>query len=117
MGDDNKLTLFGAENFSSEFLAEVAMYDALDFLLDFHYLDEMYIIEHILLLLENSVPNQVLPLHTDADGVVLTGFDPFSFRITVVLPGETERLANVQKKNNALFMKPPHRIYTRKSVG
>jgi hypothetical protein len=57
---------------------------------------EMYLFEHILLLLDNDVPEQTLPVCTDAQGKRIAGFDPYSFRITLVLPGETALLSHLR---------------------
>lgn len=90
------IVLESRKSYKSEYLAEIALYEAVDFLVNFHFLDEMYLIEHILLLLDNSTPEQTLPAHLDSEGGIVLGFDPYSFRITLVLPGETELLGNMQ---------------------
>lgn len=96
LGEDVTVVLDSTKKFNSEYEAEIALYEAIDFLLDFRFIDKMFIIEHILLLLANSDPKQLLPVCTVSHGEEAAGFDPFSFRITLVLPGETELLANME---------------------
>jgi len=58
----------------------------------------MYVIEHILLrpdVTKNTAPqNTFLPICPD-NGDGCEGIDPYSFRISIVLPGWTERYSNV----------------------
>lgn len=93
---DVTIVLNSMKNFNSEYDAEIALCEAVDFLLDFNFIDKMFIIEHILLLLANSDPKQLFPVSTDSHGEKAAVFDPFSFRITLVLSGETELLANME---------------------
>lgn len=90
------IVLDSTKNFNSKDEAEIGLCEAVDFLLDFNFIDKMFIIEHILLLLANSDPKQLFPVCTDLHGEKAVVFDPFSFRITLVLSGETELLANME---------------------
>ena len=94
--DDAAIVLKSIGLFKTELEADFAIYRTVGFLLDFHFIDKMFIFEHILLLLGNSVPEQTLPVCTDSEGGKVNDFDPYSFRITVVLPGETELLSNMR---------------------
>ena len=93
---DLEIVLSSLRPFKTEHEADLVLYRTVVFLLDFHFIDKMYVFEHILLLLDNSIPEQTLPICTDLQGEKITDFDPYSFRITLVLPGQTELLSNMR---------------------
>ena len=88
--DSLKLLLNSTKEFKSEHETETAIYKAIEYLLDMYYMDKMLIFEHILLLEKNKSLNQdqLLPI-CNFENTALS-FDPFSFCISIVLPGETK---------------------------
>lgn len=84
--------------FDSEEEVEAAIDEAIDFLYGKVAEDGMYVIEHILLRPDSSpVPGvqMFLPVCLDADCSTCGPIDPYSFRISVILPGWTQRLKNI----------------------
>lgn len=84
--------------FDTEEEVEAAVNDTIDYLYGKVAEDGMYVIEHILLRPESSPAPGVqmfLPVCVDADCTTCGPFDPYSFRISVILPGWTQRLKNI----------------------
>jgi len=84
--------------FASEANAEAAVDKVVAFMNELDPNEGMYVIEHILLrpdVTRKTMPKSYfLPICEDnCDGCV--GIDPYSFRVSIVLPGWTERYSNV----------------------
>ena len=79
-------------------LAEKAIADMIKYLLDEFKLEGMYEVEHILLRPNFNAPktktNLFLPVCIESNGTYCRPLDPYSFRVTVVLPGYSMRLRN-----------------------
>lgn len=85
-------------NFSTQSTAENAIAKTVEFVNTLDFNEGMYVIEHILLrpdVTKDTAPeNTFLPICTDnCEGC--EGIDPYSFRVSIVLPGWTERYSNV----------------------
>ena len=84
--------------FDSQEEVEAAVDQAIEFLYGKVAEDGMYVIEHVLLRPEsNPVPGvqMFLPVCVDADCNTCGPIDPYSFRISVILPGWTQKLKNI----------------------
>jgi len=84
--------------FDTEEEAEQAIEEAIEFLYGKVAEDGMYVIEHVLLRpAANPIPDpqMFLPVCVDADCTSCGPIDPYTFRISVILPGWTQRLKNV----------------------
>lgn len=79
-------------------LAEKAIGDMTKYLLDDFKLEGMYVVEHILLRPNFNTPkaktNLFMPVCIESNGEHCRPLDPYSFRVTVVLPGYSMRLRN-----------------------
>ncbi len=79
-------------------LAEKTIGDLTKYLLDDFKLEGMYVVEHILLRPNFNTPktktNVFLPVCIESNGEHCRPLDPYSFRITIVLPGYGMRLRN-----------------------
>ena len=77
--------------------AETAIAEAVVFINNLKPNEGMYVIEHILLrpnVHKSSLPNHFLPICTE-DCESCESVDPYSFRVSIVLPGWTERYSNI----------------------
>jgi len=77
--------------------AETAIAEVVAFMNELKPNEGMYVIEHILLrpnVHKPSLLNHFLPICTE-DCESCEGVDPYSFRVSIVLPGWTERYSNV----------------------
>lgn len=86
------------EYFNSLDEAEAAVNEVIDFLYNKVTEDGMYVVEHILLRPASDPPPAIqmfLPVCVDADCKTCGPPDPYSFRISVILPGWTQRLKNI----------------------
>ena len=81
------------------FKSEEARGQAIDFLLDFlhsKYSDEgLFVVEHLLLRPRPETDDQPLPVCPPAGSNDCTGVDPYSFRLTIVLPAWPPRFAKM----------------------
>lgn len=79
-------------------LAEKAIADMIRYLSEDFKLEGMYVVEHLLLRPNFNVPktktNLFLPVCIESNGNHCRPLDPYSFRVTVVLPGYSMRLRN-----------------------
>lgn len=77
-------------------LAEAAIADLINYFLNEFKLEGMYVVEHILLRpnFNTTKTEAFLPVCIESNGEHCRPFDPYSFRITVVLPGYSMRLRN-----------------------
>lgn len=79
-------------------LAEKAIEDMANYLLNDFKLEGMYVVEHILLRPDFNVPKAkthlFMPVCIESNGAHCRPLDPYSFRVTVVLPGYSMRLRN-----------------------
>jgi uncharacterized protein len=94
-----KYNVLEGETESGKFsLAEEAISGIIDYLLNDFKLEGMYVVEHLLLRPDFTTPNTgfnlFLPLCIESNGNYCRPLDPYSFRITVVLPGYSMRLRN-----------------------
>jgi uncharacterized protein len=94
-----KYNVLEGESESGEFsLAEEANSIIIDYLLHDFKLEGMYVVEHLLLRPDFNTPKTkyklFLPLCIESNGNYCRPLDPYSFRITVVLPGYSMRLRN-----------------------
>jgi hypothetical protein len=84
--------------FDSPEETEAAIIDIMDYLYGKVAEDGMYVIEHILVrpAIEPTPEMQMfLPVCVDANCHTCGPIDPYSFRISVILPGWTQRLSNI----------------------
>ncbi|MFW5663412.1 MAG: hypothetical protein ACOCYD_00080 [bacterium] len=84
---------YESESFS---LVEEAIEQIRDYLLHDFRLEGLYIVEHLLLRPDTDTtnPEVFLPVCIETNGEYCRPLDPYSFRITVVLPGYSMRLRN-----------------------
>ena len=79
-------------------LAEKAIEDITKYLLDDFKLEGIYVVEHILLRPNFNTPktktNLFMPVCIESNGEHCRPLDPYSFRVTIVLPGYSMRLRN-----------------------
>jgi hypothetical protein len=77
-------------------LAEAAIADLINYFLNEFKLEGMYVVEHILLRpnFNTTKTAAFLPVCIESNGEHCRPVDPYSFRITVVLPGYSMRLRN-----------------------
>lgn len=90
--------LEGEEQSGSYANAEQALSWVMDFLCNDFKPEGMYVVEHMLLRPDFNIPSSkhklFLPLCIESNGNHCRPVDPYSFRITVVLPGYSMRLRN-----------------------
>ena len=78
--------------------AEQAVTDLIQYFLTDFKLEGIYVVEHILLrpdIDSHHATSTFMPVCIDPNGIYCKPIDPYSFRITVVLPGYTMRLRNI----------------------
>lgn len=77
---------------------ETAIADIIDYLLTDFRLEGMHVVENLLLRPDFDIPvakkDQFLPVCIEPDGSFCQPLDPYSFRVTVILPGYSMRLRN-----------------------
>jgi len=85
-------------SFATQANAEAAIAKAVDFMNELNPNEGMYVIEHILLrpnVTKETMPKSYfLPICED-NCESCAGIDPYSFRVSIVLPGWTERYSNI----------------------
>ncbi len=96
--DEGHVIARSISNFATQTAAEAAIAKTVEFVNKLDFNEGMYVIEHILLrpnVTLNTAPNDTfLPICTDnCEGC--ENIDPYSFRVSIVLPGWTERYSNV----------------------
>ncbi|MEM0517023.1 hypothetical protein [Aequorivita flava] len=96
--DEDHVIVRKISSFTTKSAAETAIEKTVEFINTLDFNEGMYVIEHILLrpdVTKNTAPeNTFLPICTEnCEGC--EGIDPYSFRVSIVLPGWTERYSNV----------------------
>ncbi|MCG2418341.1 hypothetical protein K8089_04845 [Aequorivita sp. F47161] len=96
--DEDHVIARRLSSFSSKSAAEKAITKTVEFVNTLDFNEGMYVVEHILLrpdVTKNTAPeNTFLPICTEnCEGC--ESIDPYSFRVSIVLPGWTERYSNV----------------------
>lgn len=98
INSDEEIVSRRIEFFDTEAEVDAAIQQVIDFLSGKKLTSEgMFVIEHILLRpdAENAPPELFLPLCMEPDGKFCPPKDPYSYRISVVLPGWTQRFSNL----------------------
>ena len=104
------------ENFFSE--AESKIKEIIDYLIHDFRLEGMYVAEHILLRpgTDEAGPDLFMPVCIESNGNHCRPLDPYTFRLTVILPGYTLRLRNTHFRRYAerlIRMETPAHILPR----
>jgi uncharacterized protein len=109
--------------FATADLAEAAIVKLILFIKQNYSKEGMFVVEHLLLRLEKEflqLQNELmkaenfLPVCTDGDCEGGCKEDPYSFRITIILPGETLRFRNIDFRKyteHLIRMETPAHIY------
>jgi uncharacterized protein YegP (UPF0339 family) len=97
-GDEARVIARKISSYTTQAGAETAIAKTVAFINTLDFNEGMYVIEHILLrpdvTTDTAPENTFLPICTDnCEGC--EGIDPYSFRVSIVLPGWTERYSNV----------------------
>ncbi|MEM7187018.1 MAG: hypothetical protein AAF466_10195, partial [Bacteroidota bacterium] len=85
-------------SFATQENAEAAIAKAVEFMNELNPNEGMYVIEHILLrpnVTKESMPKSYFMPICEDNCESCEGVDPYSFRVSIVLPGWTERYSNV----------------------
>ncbi len=121
--ESNTILARRIEFFDTPQLAEAAIVKLILFVKQQYSKEGLFVVEHLLLRMDNNflqLQNQLinaenfLPVCTDGDCSNGCDEDPYSFRITVVLPGETLRFKNFDFRKYAerlIRMETPAHIY------
>lgn len=96
--NENHVIARKISSYTTQSAAETAITKTVEFVNTLDFNEGMYVIEHILLrpdVTNDTAPeNTFLPICTDnCEGC--EGIDPYSFRVSILLPGWTERYSNV----------------------
>ncbi len=116
-----KYNVLGKELESATYsLLEKSIGEIIHYLLDEFRLEGAYVVEHLLLRPDFTTPQSksklFFPLCIEPDGSYCRPLDPYSFRVTVVLPGYSMRLRNTafrQFAERLIRMETPAHILPR----
>ncbi|SRX54966.1 hypothetical protein [Aequorivita sp. CIP111184] len=96
--DEDHVIARKISSYATQSAAETAIVKTVAFVNTLDFNEGMYVIEHILLrpdvTTDTAPENTFLPICTD-NCEDCEGIDPYSFRVSIVLPGWTERYSNV----------------------